>query len=313
METGQNLEKRFTDETLDSASLAAAQIEIQEAFAVGAQAKLETLMPTLERLLEQERKKWSPSLLRALFEKLFEQVDKRLLSSQYESRFWNLAGFFLRPGMGYPLDDYRIKQLWKIILADFKKPKSEDVQLQQWICFRRIAAGLSKGQQIQLFQDLSNSKVKKTGYAYAEHLRALAALELVEIPGKIKLGNTLVKKIGSGLGEPCDYWAIGRLGARLLFHGTAANVIPRTICEEWVHALLKSPKNDHLPFALALLARKINIPSLDLSPTLLDQIAPFLQSQDLSELDQTLTHKEQERIFGDSLPLGLILGDYSLA
>jgi len=300
--------KRAADETFEIAHLETARQEVREAFALGMQAKLNTLMASLEHLLEQERRKWSPSILRALYEEVMTQAGKRLLSTSYESRFWNLAGFFLRPGFGYPLDDFRVKELWKIILADLKKQKTEEVEIQQWICYRRIAAGLSKGQQIQLFNELLNSKTKKKGYAYAEHVRALAALELVDTAAKSKLGTTLLKKILSGKGEPCDYWALGRLGARQLFHGTAANVITPSVCENWVKALIHTPaaSHDHLPFTLAMLARKTQVREIDLSPSLLDQVAPLLkEDQDLLFHERELTQQEQERFFGDSLPTGL--------
>ncbi len=305
-------EKRLADETSDVAELESAQEELVSAFAVGLQKKLDTLMPKLEKLLEKERKTWPPSLLRGLFDVLMEQADKRLLAAQYESKFWNLAGFFLRPGFGYPLDDHRVKQLWRFILADLKRQPPEEVQIQQWICYRRIAAGLSKGQQIQLFNELLPQKIKQGSYPYAEHLRALASFELVDISAKTKLGNHLLKRILAGEGAPCDYWALGRLGARQLFHGTAANVIPVSTCAQWVHALLESPaaQNTHLPFTLAILARKTNLRQLDLPQSLIDSLAPLLQSQHLDELlqhERALTLAENERFFGDSLPSGLLL------
>jgi hypothetical protein len=300
----------FSDETYEARHLEAAQKEVTEAFSVGAQGKLDGLMATLERLLEKERRQWPTGLLRSLYETLQSQAEKRLLSSHYGSRFWNLAGFFLRPGIGYPADDYRIKQMWKLILVDLKKPKSEEIELQQWICLRRIAAGLNRGQQGYIFNELLRLKQKKRGYAYAEHLRALASLELIDIPSKLKLGALLLKKIAAGEGEACDYWALGRLGARQLFYGTAANVIPPTACEEWIQTLLAAPaaQKKELPFTLAMLARKTNCRAIDLNQALLDKIAPLLaEQQDLLFQERDLTPSEQERFFGDSLPTGLTL------
>ena len=40
-----------------------------------------------------------------------------------ENRWWNLAGFLMRPGFGYPLDDFRMKELWKMMLGEIKKKK----------------------------------------------------------------------------------------------------------------------------------------------------------------------------------------------
>ncbi len=303
-------EKRLFDAMVDEGSLKLASQELQEAFSVGSQNKLVSVMGNLESVLKTEKNQFPPSILRALFETLLSQASKRHLAAHYEVRFWNLAGFFLRPGMGYPMDEFRIKQLWKLILEDLKRPKSEEVQLQQWICYRRISAGLSKGCQIQLYNELNSYKLKKKGYAYAEHLRALASLELIDIPAKIKMGNNLLKKIVSGDGENCDYWALGRVGSRELFHGSAANVIPAKTCEEWILTLLDKPQaqNPQLPFTLALLARKTGCPQIDLSQQLIAKIAPHMADlQDLIITERPLTHQEQDRFFGDALPPGLSL------
>ncbi len=40
-----------------------------------------------------------------LWEPLLELADRRLKSPRHESRWFNLAGFFLRPGRGFPLDE----------------------------------------------------------------------------------------------------------------------------------------------------------------------------------------------------------------
>jgi hypothetical protein len=309
-------EMRLADQALDVQLLEKAQLEIQEAFAVGSKGKLNSVISALEACLEKEKKLWPPSVLRSLFETLLMQADKRRLSVQYESRFWNLSGFFLRPGTGYPLDDFRLKQLWKLILFDFKKTTNEEVLIQQWICYRRISAGLNKGQQIQLYSELVQSKTKKKGYAYAEHLRALASLELVDIHSKIKLGNQLLKKIKSQEGEPCDYWALGRIGARQLLYGTIANVIPPEICENWVRQLLNVPIHEYVSFTLAQLARGAQCRSIDLSPQLVQEIEPLVGEAGFTELllsERSLTFHETERLFGDSLPIGLTLAspDYS--
>lgn len=316
--SGYTDEKRLDDETYDTSSLEAAKQALIDAFAVGGQAKLKVLMPTLENVIGAQRTNWSPSVLRGLFEPLLNQQEKRTLSSAYESRFWNLAGFLLRPGRGYPLDDYRVKELWKLVLGDSKKNDAEEVQIQKWICYRRIAPGLSKGQQMQIFNELfplvyDKKKrrlivKRKGGYAYIEQLRALAALELVDTPLKVKLGEALVERIVSGHGDPCDFWALGRLGARSLLYGTVANVIPPHTCEEWIARLTKI-SDPQLAFPLALIARKTDCRELNLSSATVEKIKVHLGDADLSLLtnEGELTLQEQEKCFGDSLPRGLLL------
>ncbi|MCH9627506.1 MAG: Chaperone protein HscA [Chlamydiales bacterium] len=320
--SGYTKEKRLTDETFETSFLEPAKQRLVEAFSVGAQAKLKVLMPTLETVIERPRSEWSPSLLRGLFEPLLVQSEKRGLAQAYAAKFWNLAGFFLRPGRGYPLDDFRIKELWKLHLTEAKLKLDDEVLIQKWICYRRIAAGLSKGQQMQIYSELfplvyDKKKrqlivKRKGGYAYAEQLRALASLELVEMPHKVKLGEALVERIVRGHGEACDFWALGRLGARAPLYGTAANVIPSRLCEGWISRLVNISEVQ-LIFPLTLLARQTDCLEVNLSAATIDQVKMYLEkhaeSSDLALLMQKreLTVQEQERCFGDSLPTGLVL------
>ncbi|MCC5831606.1 MAG: Hsp70 family protein [Chlamydiales bacterium] len=315
---GYTKEERLDDETYDTAFLEPAKQALIDAFAVGGQAKLKVLMPTLESVIERPRNEWSPSILRGLFEPLLAQQEKRTLAPSYESRFWNLAGFLLRPGRGYPLDDYRIRELWKLILSDSKKGAVEEVQIQKWICYRRIAPGLSKGQQMQIFSELfplvyDKKKrrlivKRKGGYAYTEQMRVLAALELVDTPLKVRLGEALVERIVCGNGESCDFWALGRIGARALLYGSAAHVIAPNICEEWIARLTKI-SDPQLAFPLSLLARKTDCRALNLSSATVEKVKIHLGDSDLSLLTHEggLTLQQQEKCFGDTLPHGLLL------
>ncbi len=308
------------DQALDQSLLQLAQRAVIDSFSIGNSEQLASLMPALERLLGLPRQEWPLSLLRHLFDAALQQASKRELSSFYESRWWNIVGFFLRPGVGYALDDCRIKELWKIMLADSKKQPPEEVQIQQWICYRRSAGGLNRGQQMQVFTGLlptfMSPKAVKREYAYTEKLRTLASLELVDVSLKIKLGNSLLKKIQERKATPADYWALGRLGGRQLMWGGVANIIPRAACEEWVQALLNVKGADPVQLSLLLsaLSRKTDIRELNLSEEVLKAVSCRLK--DLPEGDalarqlhevMPLTRREKERLFGDSLPPGLLL------
>lgn len=309
-------EERLEDETFDISFLEPAKTHLIDAFAVGGQPKLKVLMPTLEHLIARPRTAWSPSVLRGLFEPLMAQAEKRTLAPTYESRFWNLAGFLLRPGCGYPLDDHRVKQLWRCILADASKKSAEEVQIQKWICYRRISAGLSKGQQQQIYSELfplvyDKKKrrlivKRKGGYAYAEQIRALAALELIDTPHKIKLGESLVDRITKGHGDPCDFWALGRLGARELIYGSIANVISPDVIEQWLQRLFKLT-DSRLFFPFMHLARPTDDKTLNLSTAFIDQVRAVLDEEHRTALLRPLTAEQHELRFGDALPIGLSL------
>ncbi len=318
LEFSADQQKVRCEQTFDTHFLDEAKKKIQDTFTVGIASDLKSLIAQLEKLLESPKAKWSPSILRAFFEPLLHQSDKREIAAHYEIRFWNLIGFFLRPGMGYPMDDHRIKEVWKIILADAKKVKSDPINIQKWICYRRIAAGLSKGQQSQLFNaiypTLFQNRLDK--YAYSEKLRALASFELVETIHKIKLGNALLKRIEINKAEAVDYWALGRLGARQLMHGSIANVVAKKVCEDWLRRLLKTPWQDkkQASFTLALLIRKTDSPSINVSEKVIKEAKEQLDSERLPLIDQEhdLTIQEQECIFGESLPIGLgLVSQYS--
>jgi molecular chaperone DnaK (HSP70) len=317
-------EKRQQDETFESQYLQEAKLAVEELFS-GHSSKLKpgNIMEKLEELLGMGRRDWSPSLLRGLWEPLLNFAGQRKLSQEYEARWWNLAGFFLRPGFGFPLDDFRIKELWKIILGDLKASKPIECQIQRWICYRRIAGGLNKGQQMQLAGELLPILFnKKTGkieiknkselYAYSEKIRALAALERLELPIKIRVGEALLARINQKEAAAYEYWALARIGARHLMYGSINHVVPKEICIKWVEQLLKI-ENIHLEqrqFVLGQLARKTDHRELNLPEPLLNNIIAHDSTNRLRELilqEHVLTESEQEQVFGDRLPVGLML------
>lgn len=314
-------EKR-QDETFDASYLQGAKQLLEELYQGSPLIKPNQIMEKLEEQLGLPRREWSLSVLRGLWDPLLKSAAQRKVSQEHESRWWNLVGFCLRPGFGFPLDDFRIKELWKIILSDLKSTKLLDCQIQNWICYRRIAGGLNKGQQLQLASELMaalfdkrsgllNLKRKSDLYVYSEKIRALAAFERLELPLKIRLGNALIARISQGEAEAYDYWALARIGARHLVYGSAGQVVPRDICGKWVEQLLKLPVKDpvqHL-FVLEQLARHTDHRELNLSDSLVSQLIAKYPEEDLkSRLLETrsLTQGEQDQLFGEQLPPGLI-------
>ncbi len=318
------------DETFDSAYLEKAKETITFAFSKNGTLSPAKIITELERLLEKPRQEWPPSTLRGLWSALIESAPHRTISADHEARWWNLAGFFLRPGFGHPLDDFRVKELWRLILSESKQTKNSEkniqTQIQRWICYRRIAAGLNKGQQVQLSSELLpfilskqvlslDTKQRTNAHEYAEKIRALAAMEWLDISVKTNLGAISLEKILSGNGEECDYWALGRLGARHLLHGGVTAAIPAKTCELWAEKLL-SPKLDKgkTAFVIGQLARKTDQRELNLTEVTIDKILKHFEGSNqrlrLKELLTQVAHlsgEEQAQVFGESLPSGLIL------
>src|SRR5262249_61166221 len=73
----------------------------------------ERIIKELEAALRAPRDDWPLPALRALWEPLRDLRGERGRTSAHEARWLNLAGFCLRPGFGYALDDWRIKELWR--------------------------------------------------------------------------------------------------------------------------------------------------------------------------------------------------------
>lgn len=285
------------------------------------------LTEKLEELLEMSRREWPTSVMRGIADILLKFEQQRKISPEHSERWWNLVGFTLRPGFGYALDDFRIKELWKIILSDFKTSLSQELQIHMWICYRRIAGGLNKGQQMQIANNLMTALFSKRSgkievgnkaelYSYSEKIRALAAMELLDITAKIKIGNALVLRLLSGEGTGAEFWALGRIGARHLMYGSIANVVPSNVCEDWVNKILHVVCKDetHAVFLFEQLARKTEHRELNLSNSTIEKILEkfsgssyYQRLQDLLLKESRLTQSEQDQIFGERLPPGLLL------
>lgn len=326
--SGISVSKPQEDQTFDANYLNEAGKLIGTIFGPESAAfKPSQLTEKLEKILELPRREWPPSIMRGLAEFFLKNASFRKNTKEHAERWWNLTGFLLRPGFGYPLDDFKMKELWKTLLSDFKSPPSDEIEIQLWICYRRIAGGLNKGQQTQLASEMMASlfskrsgKIEKVNkaelYAYSEKLRALASMELLETAAKIRLGDALVDRMRSETAIAADYWALGRIGARHLLYGSIVNVIPTRVCEGWIDKILDIPCKDeeNLIFTMEQLARKTEHRELNLTSGILEKILKKFEgsvhAKRLEELllkECRLTQSEQEMMFGERLPAGLLL------
>lgn len=283
------------------------------------------IMEKLEEILKIPKNDWPLSLMRGLADITLKMASQRKISEECHGRWWNLIGFLMRPGFGYPLDDFRTKELWKIILSDSKEIISQQILIQMHICYRRISGGLSKGQQMQLAVELMNlilpkkatkiePKSKSDIYPFSEMIRTIASFELIDEGIKTRLGNALILKIVADAGDAADFWALGRLGARHLLYGSLLNVLTREKCEEWIAKLLDSrlAPSEKLAFLYSQLAfktehREVNI-SANLAERIINQFneTPYLSRlQELLLNENRLNQQECDKIFGDHLPSGL--------
>ncbi|MCG5053107.1 MAG: hsp70 family protein [Myxococcales bacterium] len=290
------------------------------------------LNKALEHTLEAPRDAWSMSAARALFDAAFEVVETRTKSPQHEARWLHLAGYCLRPGCGAPADEWRAKQMWGIVFhQDLHHPKDEVCRLAWWITWRRVAGGLNKGQQHQLYLRLAqlflgSRQGKKRWYEMkpspqeaAEMLRCLGNLERCTPEQKATLGDELTNRmVGSRKvrSDPGTFWALGRLGARVPLYGPADAVVPPARVQAWIEALLEVdwPDPQKAAFPMAQLGRRTDDRSRDLEPAVRDKLASRLATIEGAERSARLVTdvveleaREAYIALGETLPVGLRL------
>ncbi len=210
------------------------------------------LIKRLEELIDVPRDQWPPSALRAWWEPLRDLADHRLKSPQHESRWFNLAGFSLRPGCGYPLDEVRIKALWPVFHQAVKHIKDVQCWAEWWILWRRVAAGLSRQHHDEIYRRIApfllpakgSTPARKSGrpkpepHELAEMWRCAASLERLAPEIKEGLGGPLVKELSRPTAPSYLLWCLGRLGARVPLYGLANTVVRREAAERWIDLLL---------------------------------------------------------------------------
>ena len=285
----------------------------------------ENVVKKLTSFLSLDKNDFPVSVIRKLWDVLIELKECRTRSSQHEARWLNLVGFFLRPGFGAPLDDWRIKELWKLFHGGVSCLTSTQSKLEWLILWRRIAGGLSHGQQEQVFNKIAawlvpGRKRKDTPRVHSAELNEMwmlvASLEALSISIKTELGEAMLQLIKKGKGKApsSGYWVMSRLGARSPFHGPVDRVVPAGTAEKWIEALLQEPWQNpkEAAYTITQLARKTEDRTRDIHETLRNRITEKLSQFNWAS---SLVHKineyvpaaldEQKSIFGDSLPIGL--------
>ena len=305
-----------------------AKTKVAAAFTEGT--GLATLMRDLETLLETRRDEWSLLTTRALFDALVEVSAARKKTADHEQRWLNLAGFLLRPGTGAPLDTWRARLMWGVFNEALAFPRSEPGKLAWWIVWRRIAGGLAKGQQEQIYDRLSQlllpspkqakklAETKPSKQELAEMWRAVGSLERVPPALKLKLGDELMRRMDTRKGreDPVHLWALSRVGARVPLYGPLDSVISPNRIRDWLDTALKWdwPEPDKVAFPLAQLGRRTGDRTRDLDDATRARLADVVRAMPggdravvLVEQVVALEAREERVALGDTLPAGLRL------
>ncbi|MFT3706970.1 MAG: Hsp70 family protein [Archangium sp.] len=290
---------------------------------------VKNLFRTLEKILG-PREQWRVPVLRELWTPLFAGIAKRRRSPDHEKVMFQLLGFALRPGFGYPLDTWRVEQTFTIFKDLLTNHGEQPIWIEFWVLWRRIASGLTETAQLALWKLLEPTLLRKVPVGLEapkeklkgvqpqgldEMVRCAASLELLPAEEKTKLGEWIVTRVNAPdtQGGPWT-WALGRLGARVPVHGAAHRVLPAEIAERWADVLLKLDftKHDGAAFALTLLCRRTGDRARDVSDETRTKVLAALNKspeswrQLVAEVVQ-LSQADEARALGDSLPVGLTL------
>jgi hypothetical protein len=279
----------------------------------------------LEQILG-PRAHWNSALLRELFNALWERAKRRRRSADHERLWLNLAGFCMRPGFGYPLDEWRVEQLWTLFDDGIQYINDSQVWSEWWTLWRRAAGGLGESEQLDVLDAVAFMQAAGTARSklpfdpaksgYADMVRLEASLERVPAQRKIELGARLIERLRKPSENHQGWWAVGRIGARRPFYGSAHSVVPPDVAMTWLDAILALDwkKVEPAAFAAVQIARMTGDRSRDVPDEVRATVVKRLETAHapanwIEMVSQTveLDEADEGRVFGESLPPGLKL------
>ncbi|MFK8115598.1 MAG: Hsp70 family protein [Rubripirellula sp.] len=285
------------------------------------------LVKRLHSITEMHRDKWPPSLLREQWQILFDHDKGRRKSPQHEARWLNLVGYCLRPGYGVAVDDWRVASVWKAIHSKLAFPAAA-TRTESMIMWRRIAGGLTAGQQMQLadpwLKALRTQEWKLAPHEAAEVWRLAGSLERLAASDKVDLGRAAMDAFSKKKHEKIRgalLWAIGRIGSRQPIYGPLNATIPAREAASWCERLIEFDRqqsgdkiDSKMMLAIVQLGRKTGDRFRDVTVETRERAIEHLVDRgapehicDLLRKGGKLESEEAATIFGDSLPLGIRL------
>jgi molecular chaperone DnaK (HSP70) len=287
--------------------------------------EVQKLVKKLGQTVGLSRDDWPLGFIRSLADDLLDLVSIRSKGPVFESAWMNLLGFCLRPGIGEGLDQQRMQQLWKLNKSGPIFDKNPRVRLEWWIMWRRVAAGLTHGQQRQFFQNLSpiffgskKSSNKVTPQERLEIWMLAANLEKLYSQDKIRLGQQLLAEISFKKLKAQHLWALSRLAARDLLFGTADRTIPPAEAYRWIEQLMGyiGPNPNSVGRTISQMARKTGDRARDINEAMRTRVLDWMENRNLADDMKCrvreimpLAPQDQNAMFGESLPQGIILRD----
>src|SRR5271166_184847 len=290
-------------------AVAQADALIEAAFKAGSLPQ-EELPAKLEQALGIGRASWPLAAIRRFADRTLELADGRKKSAGLEMRWLNLCGLCLRPGFGFPGDDYRLEQARRIYAAGLTFANQVQNEIDWWIFWGRVAGGLNKNQQVDIFQRLSpillprasKKPVRMNNSLLREMWRTAASLELLPLQTKTQLGDTLVGRAKSGDFRETGLWCLSRLGARKLFYGPMNQVLPAATVTRWIEALVKVPGSQDAQVAMA---RRTGDTSRDVALATFELVRRSIPEPLIPALEGD-QEEDMGKVFGEELPSGIV-------
>ena len=153
---------------------------------------------------------------------------------------------------------------------------------------------------------------------YADMLRLYASLERIPVDRKVEIAEQLLVRLQRPSENHHGWWAVGRIGARRPFYGSAHGVVPADVATRWLDAILALDwkKVEPAVFAAVQIARMTGDRSRDLSKPVRETVVRRLEAVNAApawvEMVRevvTLDNADTGRVFGEALPAGLKLID----
>lgn len=287
---------------------------------------IKTLRADLERILG-ARETWDTALLRELFGTLLAGAKRRRRSADHERVWFNLAGYCLRPGFGYPLDEWRVTQLWELFRDGVQFQPDAQVWSEWWTMWRRVSGGLQEHAQTEILNAISfylepptaRPKPRPKGprmLGQDDMVRLAGSLERVPTARKVEIGQWFITRLLKHNEPKATWWAVGRIGARMPFAASAHQTVPRDNAVEWLaHVMSLDWKTiESAAFAATQLARATGDRERDIPEPLRVQVAERLAKfnapaswPEMVREPHVLAEADERRVFGESLPPGLKL------
>lgn len=315
-------------EVFDSARVDRARGLLNEVFSDrGAGRQLERVTSDIARLVERPRQQWPLTFIRALSDELLSFQSVCSYSPRHESRWLNLLGYCMRPGLADGADPIRMKAVWRLFSQGASHPNQAQVRSEWWIMWRRVAAGLTPGQQRQFIQDLAAFLIPKKSpprkispQERLEMWMAAANMEHLHAKEKMRWGRALLAELKPKKSKPQHFWSLARFGARELLYGSVDRVVPPDAVSAWIETLLQTSWRDPRPVAAALgqICRKTGDRTRDIDASVRDQVIQWMRGDPEKEkimrgpikiVSDVVPMAEQEEgvIFGEDLPTGIVL------